>query len=140
INMSSANADEVIRKRLLTKKPLVSDQLADIYSQEQYSINNKINFSDAIKRQKFDNAQEFVENYPFIPYQFSLLKEVLTAVRQHGANGSHMSDGERSMLGTFQEATKRYENDELGRLVPFSAFFIGMKVFLSHDHQCIDRA
>ena len=141
INMSSANADEVIRKRLLTKKPLVSDQLADIYSQEQYSINNKINFSDAIKRQKFDNAQEFVENYPFIPYQFSLLKEVLTAVRQHGANGSHMSDGERSMLGTFQEATKRYENDELGRLVPFSAFFIGMKEFLSHDHQVVfDRA
>lgn len=141
INMSSANADEVIRKRLLTKKPLASDQLSDIYSQEQYSINNKINFSDAIKRQKFDNAQEFVENYPFIPYQFSLLKEVLTAVRQHGANGSHMSDGERSMLGTFQEATKRYENDKLGRLVPFSAFFIGMKEFLSHDHQVVfDRA
>src|SRR5699024_5167064 len=141
INMSSANADEVIRKRLLTKKPLVSDQLADIYSQEQYSINNKINFSDAIKRQKFDNAQEFVENYPFIPYQFSLLKEVLTAVRQHGANGSHMSDGERSMLGTFQEATKRYEDDKLGRLVLFSAFFIGMKEFLSHDHQVVfDRA
>src|SRR5699024_11221399 len=99
------------------------------YSHEQYSINNKINFSHAIKRQKFDNAQELVENYPFIPYQFSLLKEVLTAVRQHRANGSHMSDGERSMLGTFQEATKRYEDDKLGRLVPFSAFFIGMKEF-----------
>ena len=141
INMSSANADEVIRKRLLTKKPLAGDQLSDIYVQEQYSINNKINFSDAIKRPKFENAQEFVENYPFIPYQFSLLKEVLTAIRQHGANGSHMSDGERSMLGTFQEATKRYENDELGRLVPFSAFFIGMKEFLSHDHQVVfDRA
>lgn len=52
-----------------------------------------------------------------------------------------MSDGERSMLGTFQEATKRYEDDKLGRLVPFSAFFIGMKEFLSHDHQVVfDRA
>ena len=64
IYSGNVTADEVIRKRLLTKKPLVSDQLADIYSQEQYSINNKINFSDAIKRQKFDNAQEFFQQKP----------------------------------------------------------------------------
>lgn len=141
INMSSANADEVIRKRLLDKKPLAIEQLQDLYAANKYAINNKINFSDSIKRQKYDDAEEFVENYPFVPYQFSLLKDVLAAVRKRGANGSHMSDGERSMLATFQEATRRYENDNIGKLVPFAAFFIGMKEFLSHDHQVVfDKA
>lgn len=141
INMSSANADEVIRKRLLDKTPRATEELQDLYQQKQYTINNKINFSDAIKRQKFDTEKDFVNNYPFIPYQFSLLKDVLAAVRKRGANGSHMSDGERSMLATFQSAAKRYEDDDLGELVPFSAFFIGMKEFLSHDHQVVfDKA
>lgn len=141
INMSSANADEVIRKRLLDKTPRATEELQDLYQQKQYTINNKINFSDAIKRQKFDTESAFVTNYPFIPYQFGLLKDVLAAVRKRGANGSHMSDGERSMLATFQSAAEDYENDDLGTLVPFSAFFIGMKEFLSHDHQVVfDKA
>lgn len=141
ITMSSANADEVIRKRLLAKTPLAKEELEDLFTQKEYSINNKINFSDAIKREKYESAQSFVDNYPFVPYQFGLLKDVLSAVRKKGANGSHMSDGERSMLATFQEATRRYENDNLGKLVPFSAFFIGMKEFLSHDHQVVfDKA
>lgn len=49
ISMSSANADEVIRKRLLDKKPLAKEELDDLFTQNEYSINNKINFSDAIK-------------------------------------------------------------------------------------------
>lgn len=141
INMSSANADEVIRKRLLAKKPLAVEQLQDLFAQKEFSINNKINFSDQIKRQKFDDSEEFVENYPFIPYQFSLLKDVLAVVRKKGATGSHMSDGERSMLATFQEATEKYQDSEVGTLVPFAAFFTGMKEFLNHDHQAVfDKA
>ena len=141
INMSSANADEVIRKRLLAKRPLASEQLQNLFTQKEFSINNKINFSDQIKRQKFNDSEEFVDNYPFIPYQFSLLKDVLAVVRKKGASGSHMSDGERSMLATFQEATKNYEDSEVGALVPFAAFFTGMKEFLNHDHQVVfDKA
>lgn len=137
INMSSANADEVIRKRILAKKPLAIDELKDIYSKNEFNINNKINFSDSIKRQKYQDSEEFVSNYPFVPYQFELLKDVLTEVRKKGANGSHMSDGERSMLATFQEATIRYKDDDIGTLIPFSAFFTGMREFLSHDHQVV---
>lgn len=137
INMTSANADEVIQKRLLAKTDVAETQLADIFEEEQYSINNKIDFSDQIDRQKYTDTASFTTNYPFIPYQFSLLKDVLVAVRKHGAEGKHMSDGERSMLATFQAATQLYEHEEVGTLVPFSAFFNGMYEFLSHDHQVV---
>lgn len=141
ITMSSANADEVIRKRLLAKDTNSAEILTDLFDQKEYSINNKIDFSDSIKREKYLDANDFVINYPFIPYQFDLLKETLTAVRKHGANGAHMADRERSMLATFQEATIKYEDCEVGKLIPYSAFFKGMKEFLSHDHEIVfDKA
>lgn len=137
INMSSANANEVIQKRLLEKKAIAEEALTDIFEENKYGINNQISFSDQVSRRKFDSADDFVTNYPFVPYQFDLLKDVLGAVRKHGAEGKHMSDGERSMLATFQAATKKYEDEEIGVLVPFSAFFRGMYEFLSHDHQVV---
>lgn len=141
INMSSANADEIIRKRLLEKKEPAKSQLYDLFEQKKYSINNKISFSDSIKRQTFNDADQFSQNYPFVPYQFSLLKDVLAAVRRKGASGSHMSDAERSMLATFQKAIIKYEDREVGTLVPFSQFFLGMREFLNHDHQIVfDKA
>jgi hypothetical protein len=137
ITMSSANADEVIQKRLLDKTPRAMETLTDVFNENEHNINNKIDFSDRIERMKFNDADSFVTNYPFVPYQFKLLKDVLRVVRKHGAEGKHMSDGERSMLATFQEATRRYEHDEVGKLVPFNAFFHGMQEFLSHDHQVV---
>lgn len=137
INMSSANADEVIQKRLLKKKTSAEDRLDILFKNNKYNINNKIYFSDQISRKKYLSSMDFVKNYPFIPYQFDLLKDVLGAVRKHGAEGKHMSDGERSLLATFQTATQKYEEDQVDRLVPFSAFFAGMYEFLSHDHQIV---
>lgn len=137
INMTSANADEVIQKRLLAKNEIAKSQLTDIYDEDQYSINNKINFSDQFNRKKYTDNQSFINNYPFIPYQFDLLTDVLVAVRKHGAEGKHMSDGERSMLATFQAAACKYKEKEVSALIPFSAFFSGMYGFLSHDHQVV---
>lgn len=137
INMSSANADEVIQKRLLSKTPAATDQLTALFEDNKYNINNKINFSDQVNRKRFENENDFAVNYPFVPYQFDLLKDVLGAVRKHGAEGKHMSDGERSLLATFQAATCHYEDKKAGFLIPFSAFFSGMYEFLSHDHQVV---
>lgn len=137
INMSSANADEVIQKRLLEKKIIAKEELVNLFEEKSYNINNKINFSDQINRKNYRNTRDFVDNYPFIPYQFDLLKDVLSAVRKHGAEGKHMSDGERSMLATFQTAVQKFENNDIGTLIPFSAFFEGMYEFLSHDHQVV---
>lgn len=137
ITMTSSNASEVIRKRLLDKKDIYKDQLASIYDENSFTINNKINFDGGISQEKFDSAERFVQDYPFIPYQFSLLGQSLTIIRKRGANGKNMSDGERSLLASFQEAAVMYMDDDLTTLVPFSAFFPGIRNSLNHDHQVV---
>lgn len=141
ISMSSADVDEVIKKRILAKNAQSERRLEEIYSSEQHNINNKIDFEAGIQRQKYDSQESFAENYPFVPYQFHLLQDVLNAIRIHGSDGKHLSEGERSMLATFQEAAKNYENQGVRSLVPFSLFFEGLAQFLDHNHKLvIERA
>lgn len=141
ISMSSANVDEVIKKRLLAKNEKAERRLEDLYQDQQHNINNKIDFQESVQRQKYDSSHSFAENYPFVPYQFHLLQDSLNAIRIHGSDGKHLSEGERSMLATFQEAAERYQEKEVGTLIPFSLFFEGLAQFLDHNHKLvIERA
>jgi hypothetical protein len=141
ISMSSANVDEVIKKRLLEKKTGSYQQLEDLFNNNEHNINNMIDFDDGLERKKFKSAKDFADTYPFIPYQFNLLQDVLNEIRLHGSDGKHLSEGERSMLATFQESAESYKNEQVGKLIPFSEFFEGLMRFLDHNHQIvIERA
>ena len=82
----------------------------------------------------YKDAEDFAEVYPFIPYQFKLLGNVLTSVRQYSSSGKHLADGERSMLALFKEAAEKYENEREGILVPFNAFYSALDDFIDHTH------
>lgn len=137
ISMSSANVDEVIKKRLLTKTSESEALLEDTYSQEQHSINNLIDFDGDVERKKYDNEKVFSEVYPFVPYQFNLLQETLTAIRENGSDGKHLAEGERSMLAVFQESAQYFEEHDTRALIPYSIFFRGLEQFLDHTHAIV---
>ncbi|WP_054666115.1 BREX system P-loop protein BrxC [Lacticaseibacillus camelliae] len=138
IALSSANVDEVIKKRLLAKTPEVEDNLKGMYVANGSAINNAIDFDqEGVKRLKYDSPESFANNYPFVPYQFNLLQQVLTAIRTHGSEGKHLSEGERSMLSIFQESAIRMEDRDVGALIPFSLFFEGLEQFLDHTHRIV---
>jgi len=134
IAMSSANVDEVINKRLLAKTATSSQALADMYDNNQHGINNLMDFDSDIERDHYRSPENFAEVYPFVPYQFNLLQDTLTAIRENGSDGKHLANGERSMLAVFQESAQRIENEAIGGLVPFSLFFQGLEQFLDHTH------
>ena len=58
----------------------------------------------------YKNAEDFAKIYPFVPYQFNLIQNVLTSVREHSSSSGHMADGERSMLALFQESAIEVED------------------------------
>lgn len=137
INMSSANVDEVIRKRLLAKTEPAQKELAADFDANSAAINNVIYFDDGVERKKFTSGENFSANYPFVPYQFNLLQDVLTAVRTHGSDGKHLAEGARSMLALFQESAEAVMGKPDTALIPFSYFFEGLKQFLDHSHSIV---
>ena len=115
IALSSANVDEVIRKRILYKKDTATVILKDLYGSHEFDIKGNITFSEGTPEMPlYADADEFAEVYPFIPYQSKLLGNVLTSVRQYSSSGKHLADGERSMLALFKEAAQKYENEREG--------------------------
>lgn len=138
LSLSSSNVDEVIRKRILKKKDYASQTLRLIYDKDESVIKNLITFtSDTPYKKLYEDKEDFAENYPFIPYQFNLLGQTLTAIRTHGASGKHLAEGERSMIALFQEAAQEYKDSEEGILVPFNVFYKALDKFIDHTHRIV---
>lgn len=138
IALSSADADEVIKKRILYKKEKVRPVLRDLYQEYESSIKNIITFSEGTPNMPlYQDSEEFADVYPFIPYQFQLAGNVLTAVRQFSSSGKHLADGERSLLALFKEAAVAYADGREGVLVPFHAFYSALDDFIDHTHRIV---
>ena len=141
LSLSSANVDEVIKKRILEKNEAGKQTLTLLYDDKATVIKNLILFNDGVEKKLYSDRENFADIYPFIPYQFNLLGSVLTSIRTHGASGKHLAEGERSMLALFKESAVKVMNDEPGTIVPFNMFYDALEQFLDHSHKgVISRA
>lgn len=137
LSLTSSSVDEVIRKRILTKKEPVYKSLKASYPQYEYPLKDAFIFTESANMGHYKNADDFAAIYPFVPYQFNLLQSVLTAIREHGASGKHLGEGERSMLAVFQDSGKSLINNEEGSLAPFNVFYDALAKFIDHSHSSV---
>lgn len=135
LSLSSANVDAVIKKRILDKTDTAAQTLRLLYEQKATIIKNLIVFNDSVEKKLYADENDFTESYPFVPYQFNLLANVLTSIRTHGASGKHLSEGERSMLALFKESASTLKDREMGVIVPFHRFYDALENFLDHSHK-----
>ena len=143
LSLSSASVDEVIKRRILEKTEEAAALLRLVYQQNASGMRNLFSFSSETKGdlKGYASEEEFVESYPFVPYQFKLLQDVLVQVRKHGSSGKHLSGGERSMLSAFQEAAQKEKDRDETAFVPFYRFYDTVNTFLdSTVRRVIDRA
>lgn len=127
VSLSSANADEVIKERILKKKESANDSLVLQFETVQTELKNKLLFIDSPELKLFHNAENFAEVYPFIPYQFNLLGQILTEIRNHSYQGSNLSSGERSLLAMFKEAAERNKENDTTALVSLDQFYYSLE-------------
>lgn len=137
LSLSSANADEVIKKRILAKNESGTQSLKVLFDLKATALKNIISFNDGIEKKLYADADNFAEVYPFIPYQFNLTGSMLTAIRTYSSSGKHMADGERSLLAVFKESAMKIKDLELGALIPFNMFYEPIKEFIDHSHSIV---
>lgn len=129
VSLTSANVDEVIEKRLLTKTRDAAAKLASYWLKEQANLETLLSFSEAgVQFRKFSSKKEYVNKFPFIPYQFELFQQCIKELSKHNAfQGKHASVGERSMLGVFQEVLKNIEEADEFTMVSYDRMFEGIR-------------
>ncbi|MCP5407916.1 MAG: BREX system P-loop protein BrxC [Chromatiaceae bacterium] len=131
LSLSSANVDEVIQKRLLSKTDTARSNLAILYSDKSDILKNQLSFSNVgMTFKPYADELDFVSVYPFAPYQFQLVQKVFEAIRRHGVTGLHLARGERSMLDAFQSAAVQLADQEINVLVPLHRFYPSIESFL----------
>jgi hypothetical protein len=142
LSLSSANVDEVIQSRLLAKIPEVKAELETVFQKQGDILKSQISFKDCgMTFRQFKDAEDFIRNYPFAPYQFQLIQKIFEAIRKAGATGAHLARGERSMLDAFQSAARTVSRQEVGILVPLYNFYPSIESFLDTSvKKTIDQA
>ncbi len=132
LQLSSSNTSEVIRKRLLSKTDEAQEKLIKIFAEDGDILRNQLMFDKTTTASLigYTDAPSFVDDYPFIPYHYTLVQKVFESIRTKGATGKHLAMGERSLLDAFQSAAKQMKDLSLDVLIPFYSFYAPIESFL----------
>lgn len=129
IPLTSANVDEVIEKRLLSKTDQSNALLKNVWKTQQSNLETLLSFSEVgVQFKGYQNEKDFINKYPFVSYQFDLFQQCIRALSNHNAfQGKHASVGERSMLGVFQHVIQQIETKDQNAFVSFDLLFEGIR-------------
>lgn len=137
VKLTSADVEEVIRKRLLEKSDPGIAALEAIYARESVNFKTLFDFVDGAKSYRnYADEGHFVGTYPFVSYQFPLFQAAIEGISDHNVfEGRNSSVGERSMLGVVQQVAKDIGNVEVGALATFDHMFAGIRASLKSAAQ-----
>lgn len=131
LSLTSSSVGEVIEKRLLTKTPAAYENLSMVYDNNDSVLSNLYSLQTQKKDLKgYRSSDEFARIFPFVPYQFIIMKDVFNEIRKKGHAGKHHSSGERSMLNGFQESAQKIQEKDEFAVVPMYYFYDTLHSFL----------
>lgn len=128
VSLSSADVEEVIRKRLLEKNQDGVGALKAIHARESGNFKTLFDFVGGRTYPNYPDEARFISTYPFVNYQFPLFSAALVGLSEHNAfTGRHASVGERSMLGVVQQVAKDLDGADVGQIATFDNLFAGIR-------------
>ena len=124
LSLTSSSVGEVIEKRLLNKTDEAYENLSMVYDNNANVLSNLYSLQVQKKDLKgFTSPDQFARMFPFVPYQFIIMKDVFNQIRKKGHAGKHHSSGERSMLNGFQESAQKIQKRDEFSVVPMYYFY-----------------
>ncbi|MGM0724468.1 MAG: BREX system P-loop protein BrxC [Actinomycetota bacterium] len=137
LKLTSADVEEVIRKRLLEKNDAGVRALSVIHAEQHANFKTLFDFVDGAKTYRnYTDETHFIGTYPFVSYQFPLFQAAIEGISDHNVfEGRNSSVGERSMLGVVQQVAKEIGNVDVGQLATFDSMFAGIRASLKSAAQ-----
>jgi len=121
--LESQQADRITRKRVLAKKPEGAEYLREYFDANKAAIRNQFQRTDSELYRGYQDEEEFVAHYPFVPYQFKLILEVIRAFERAEFFVQGISSTERSLIGNVHEVAKACKDEDVGYFAPFDMVY-----------------
>lgn len=124
VPLQGANTEYITQKRILDKDEDAIVALGKLYDEKKDAISAQFKLPTGYRN--YANKQEFIDFYPFIPYQFQLIIRVFDAFVQLQYVDTEVKGNERSVLKITHKTAQDCRNDEVGKFISFDKFFSSM--------------
>jgi len=122
IPLKSNEYNDIIKKRILEKNAVGVKELNALFDNRKNIIENQFTaLSNLFSTYKDKN--DFIDTYPFVPYQFRLINYVFDSFSSQGFVTQGVKNTERSLLGITHYTAKNTQEEATGYMIPFDAFF-----------------
>lgn len=122
LSLESQSADYITKKRVLDKSSKGADVLESFFHDNRTAIINQFESGSQLYK-GYSDAEEFIQVYPFVPYQFKLISEVIRSFNKQELVQEGYRNSERAIIGIIHYTAKQRKDEEVGYSIPFDAFY-----------------
>ncbi len=124
VSLKGTQPEVITQKRILDKKEEVKPELASLYN--KYKAGFDLQFKLPTSYSCYDSQQDFVDYYPFVPYQFRLIMQVFNSFLNLGYVAKEVKGNERSIIKVVHSTAKANADAETGKFVSFDELYNNM--------------
>jgi hypothetical protein len=134
VALQGTNTEYITQKRILDKDEDAVVELGKIYDAQKAALEGQFNLPTGYR--KYASKQDFIDYYPFVPYQFQLIMNVFDAFVALQYVDTEVKGNERSVLKITHKTAQDHSGDKIGDLISFDMMFGSMfEAGLKHDGQ-----
>lgn len=124
VSLKGTQPEVITQKRILDKKEEVKDTLASLYN--KYKAGFDLQFKLPNSYSSYDSQDDFIDYYPFVPYQFKLIMQVFNSFLNLGYVAKEVKGNERSIIKVIHSTAKANADAELGKFISFDELYNNM--------------
>lgn len=124
VSLKGTQPEVITQKRILEKKEEVKPELAAMYEQLKGAFGLQFKLPNAYK--SYDTETDFIDYYPFVPYQFKLIMQVFDSFLALGYVAKEVKGNERSIIKVVHSTAKNLAGAALGKFVSFDELYNNM--------------
>ena len=124
VSLKGTQPEVITQKRILDKKEDVKPELASLYN--KYKAGFDLQFKLPTSYSSYDSQDDFVDYYPFVPYQFKLIMQVFNSFLALGYVAKEVKGNERSIIKVIYSTAKANAEANLGKFISFDELYNNM--------------
>lgn len=125
VSLKGAQTEYITQKRLLDKNDGGAQTLRALWADKHLAVEDQFAALPS-SFNSYKNEKEFVDYYPFVPYQFPLIQKVLDSFNALHYIDSQARGNERSIIKITHTTANKSKDDEVGCLISFDKFYNAM--------------
>ena len=124
VSLKGTQPEVITQKRILDKKEEVKTALEQLYDKQKAAFGLQFKLPNAYE--SYTSKEEFVDYYPFVPYQFKLIMQVFNSFLNLGYVAKEVKGNERSIIKVIHSTAKTNAESEVGKFISFDELYNNM--------------